>query len=362
MEYTFKNKLKTIYEWNKEFINKNNILMEDIFKNIDNPEDTYIEDVTLYIHEKLINLSKIDYKEFNNLVCLITLELYNIMNESEIDLNEDLDEINETEEKCDYEENEYDEEENDDYDEDEYDEEDDEAFYEEQQKLIEKIEECDKESFIASIKKEENDDLFNMIYTILDYHEYSLYEELDYRFYGYENMNAVLKTDNGKCVYKHFHPDLNSELKNLYTYLKKKKIIDSLDKLEITSLFKYIYSMLVYKQLILEEKDLACEFHNKLEEVKYNNKELYDEILYFLISYFYMSIDKKYTEGKKLDDFEKEMLKTLRKEELSKVITQPKTYFLIKEFINFDFIEYDELVKTSSEPVKKVVKKLTNKN
>ena len=154
-----------------------------------------------------------------------------------------------------------------DFDEDEHNDEEDDAFYDEQLKLIEKIEECDKESFIYSIEKEENDDLFNMLYTILDYHEFSLYDELDYLFYGYENMNEVLKSDSGKRVYKSLHPSLNSELKNLSTYLKKKKIIDSLDKLKITSLFKYIYSLLITnapfskgttKQLFANSLKLSC--------------------------------------------------------------------------------------------------------
>lgn len=356
MEYTFTNKLKKIYEWNKEYIEINNINLEELAKNIDKEECSFIDDVTNYIYSKIISLAKTDHTEFKNLVSLITLEFYNIMSEPEIDLKEDLDEINDQEEFDDYEEDE-----NEDEDVSEIDENGDEFSYK-QLELIEKIEECDKESFIDSIEKEKNDDLFYILYTILDYHDYSLQEKLDYPFYGYENMNEVLKSEEGKSVYKNFHPDLNSELKNLSTYLRKKKIIDSLDKLEITSLFKYIYSILVYKQLILNEEDLVCEFNNKLNELKYDNRELYDEILYFLIAYFYMVIDKKYTEGKKLDIFEKETLKSLKKEDLTEVISKPKTDYLIKEFINFDFIEYDELVRNSSEPVKKVVKKLTNKN
>ena len=268
-----------------------------------------------------MELSTYNYEEFLNIVELLILEYYNIMCSGEFELNEHDIEI------------------------------------------LEFIEECDKDNLISSIESGETEFLDNIISVIMEYYEFGDYTDiLDFSCYDYNNMNNVYKSDDGKKIYEQFHPNLLEELNNLNTYKKEKSFENFIDKKEINTLFEYIYYILIFKQIIKDKFILVNKFADKLIELKQKNNKLYNEILNYIISYFYVIMERKQKDNEELQGTQKENLKHLRNNNLNYIYENPTIYCFINEFIDYDIIEYDSLLNESNDKVKEMVKRLTIDN
>ena len=182
-------------------------------------------------------------------------------------------------------------------------------------------------------------------------------------FYSYDNMDNVYKSDVGKKKYKEFHPNLSKELCLLNNKKQQKRHMKAIEKIEITSLFSFIYYLLTFKQLLKDEFMLGCAFQDKLMELRRKNKKLFNEILSYLIGYYYIVMDKKIIDedDEELGE-ERRLLEDIRNDEIEYILDCAPVGILISNFINYDFIEYDKLLNESSDKVKSMVKKLSINN
>lgn len=322
MEYIISDILKKIQKWYFEFIPEKEVDFENsILDEIeDDEEDSYDEDAFVYVYDNIMNLVLSDYEEFLDIVSLLTLEYFNIMCSEEFEPNkEDI-------------------------------------------QILNLLKECNKDEFIDKVQEGEEDILFDMLSLILEYYDFGDVDIIDFSCYSYDNMDKVYKSDIGKKLYEEFHPNLSNELSGLSKQKREKQIIKTIEKLEITSLFSFIYYMLTFKQILTDEINLYRSFLDKLIELRRKNNKLYNEILSYLIGYYYIVMDKKMIDDDEELGEERKILDNLRNDNLKDVFDCPQLGIYILEFINYDFMEYDKLLNESSDKVKSMVKKLNGNN
>ena len=322
MNYTISNVLEIIRRWYLEFVPEEQTDdFEEIEENEESEEIPYDLEAAGHVQEKIMELSTFYYEDFIDLIRLLTLEYYNILSSGEYESNEDDDVI------------------------------------------LELIENIDKDNLLSCIESGETTFLDNIISLILEHYEFGNYADvLNFSYYNYSNMDRVFKSPLGKKIYKEFHPNILEELNNLNEYKKQIKLENSGYEIKINSLFEYIYYLLVYKQIIKNKFVLVDIFVDRLMELEEENNKLYMEIINYIIGYFYLVTDKKEKNNIELNEVQLENLNWLKSNNINNIYERTEIHFLVKEFINYDLIEYDNLLNESNDKVKQMVKKLSYKD
>lgn len=322
MDYTISNVLEIIRNWYLEFEPEEQTEdFDDIEEKEESEEITYDLEAAEHVQEKIMELSTFHYDDYINLITLLTLDYYNILSSGEYESNEDDDVI------------------------------------------LELIENIDKYNLLSCIESGETTFLDNIISLILEHYEFGNYANvLNFSYYNYSNMDRVFKSPLGRKIYKEFHPNILEELNNLNEYKKQIKLENSTYEIKINSLFEYIYYLLVYKQIIKNKFVLVDIFVDRLMELEEENNKLYMKIINYIIGYFYLVTDKKEKNNIELNEVQLENLNWLKNNNINNIYERTEIHFLVKEFINYDLIEYDNLLNESNGEVKQMVKKLSDKN
>lgn len=339
MKYTIPSVLDKINKWYFEFLPKDDVLLDARMQKMDESRedgfyDAYDEEALMYVCDKIMELSLSDYEEFSDIVSLLTLEYFNIMCNKDALFEE------------------YDAYENEFKDDTEFDDEE----------ILDTIRECNKEDFVDDILDEENDYLVAILSLILEYYDFGYVDALDFSSYDYGNMDNAYKSDIGKNVYEEFHPNLSEELNHFNKQKKQNQILETIRNLNINSLLSFVCYIKTFNQYFDNKSLLISEFTDKLMKIKEENKKLYNEILCYVVSYFYMVIDDKQNNNEELSVTQRKNLEYLKSNNLKDLFDNPSIYCFITQFINYDFMEYDNLLNNSSNEVKSMVKKLTMKN
>ena len=174
--------------------------------------------------------------------------------------------------------------------------------------------------YIVFFKDKDRDYLTSWIKNIIDEHEFEYQDDYTDTLKLYEENNNVRR------VYTYLHPDIDAELENMEKFKKTVKLRDVFVRSEITSPLEFYIYMRFIANGTFSKDILASLGGYKLTLIKEKNPQVYNEIMSFMLKYFYITYSTNNMYYDNTERFNK-----------IKMVDVDKVYY--KEL--YDFLTYD---------------------
>lgn len=176
--------------------------------------------------------------------------------------------------------------------------------------------------YIVFFKDKDRDYLTSWIKNIIDEHEFEYQDHYDYT----DTLKLYEENNNVRRVYTYLHPDIDAELENMQKFKQTVKLRDVFVRSEITSPLEFYIYMRFIANGTFSKDILASLGGYKLTLIKEKNPQVYNEIMSFMLKYFYITYSTNNMYYDNTERFNK-----------IKMVDVDKVYY--KEL--YDFLTYD---------------------
>lgn len=139
--------------------------------------------------------------------------------------------------------------------------------------------------YIVFFKDKDRDYLTSWIKNIIDEHEFEYQDHYDYT----DTLKLYEENNNVRRVYTYLHPDIDAELENMQKFKQTVKLRDVFVRSEITSPLEFYIYMRFIANGTFSKDILASLGGYKLTLIKEKNPQVYNEIMSFMLKYFYIT-------------------------------------------------------------------------
>ena len=224
-------------------------------------------------------------------------------------------------------------------------------YYYDEDDIIDNMKNLSKNNYISFLYKNV-DCISNIFLEIIN--EY--FGEFPIIEYQYANIDEILNNEASFEIYEKLHPSLSDELNCYKEYVIENNVITDIYDKNIRSLIELLNTTIIASS-ILNENELIDLIHTKIWFIKLTDDKLYKEIILFLSKYFYICIKKRIEKYGDLSFGEATAYEFLMESDTDEIVNRAPEYVLINNFINFNFLSYIEEEKNLDEESKKFIKK-----
>lgn len=208
--------------------------------------------------------------------------------------------------------------------------------------LIDMILNQDKDYVISALKNSDSGYLFELVYLILEediklYGAEVLLEGVleDYNYYAI--IDEALKNNEVMSeLFDKYHPNMNLESKNYNKYKRNEMLIEKYSNMKIKSLGEFTLVFTNMKNNLNNEKYLQYFLEELLTNIKENNSDLHQNIVLFILRYYY--IDSYLNKTVDFDSIKFEILDIIQSMRIDDGALLDDA--MIKLFCKFDFNTY----------------------
>ena len=225
-----------------------------------------------------------------------------------------------------------------------------EYYPEEDNEVLTYMKYASKDRFLQTVDDSESSYLEEIILTIIQKYKPGYCEHVDYDYLYLERFFDDTKFQK---MYKKFHPSIKAELEEIKKYYAHTLMLKNIRKIDFKNLFDYLYlSQFAHancEKRTYYQEILAYKLHDLMDD----NEDLYDQIILYMTQYLYIYLKDKNDR----DELEDEALAAIEESEKHDTRYFVAPDYLIDVFYNYDILEHDSIIANLSESEKNKTKK-----